>query len=184
MMFPALAANKLGAGKLPGRPGLRIGEGIMERRRILRIVLVEGATGKRNCSPSWLSDRPACHPLRRNAYGSVGDILSKALARNLPSLRIKEFGAAMKSSSLTPPHRLYSMLGLLPHAKDEEIPDAYNSIGGQGALRPRAGDRKVSVFGRTRLMAAGKPRPSALLFAATGSTRLLPKQDHAGEGPA
>jgi DnaJ-class molecular chaperone len=34
----------------------------------------------------------------------------------------------MKSSSLNPPHRLYSMLGLLPNAKDEEIRKAYYSL--------------------------------------------------------
>ncbi len=34
----------------------------------------------------------------------------------------------MKIPSLTPPHRLYSRLGLLPHAKDDEIRNAYYSL--------------------------------------------------------
>src|SRR5271165_2006747 len=34
----------------------------------------------------------------------------------------------MKSVSLTPPHRLYSRLGLLPHANDDEIRNAYYSL--------------------------------------------------------
>src|SRR5271166_2273288 len=34
----------------------------------------------------------------------------------------------MKNPSLTQPHRLYSRLGLSPHAKDDEIRDAYYSL--------------------------------------------------------
>ena len=49
-------------------------------------------------------------------------------AMDLLNRRKWKVGKAMRSSSLAPPHRLYSKLGLLPQAKDEEIREAYYSL--------------------------------------------------------